>query len=198
MEKHIERERIVTEIEAIERKLRGIDPMAPEDTEQGLVLGYTDWHLEQKELDGERSVTHDYIRDNFRSDDNVALVLLNKQTGHIQQRIATVSKIASHPYQRWLRHMNASRYEVYISMNTMKPEARGRTKSDVEEIRHIYLDFDADGKARAFNQSVVEPLIRLARKSIDYPAAALGLLPFVSAADLLARTAHVGKVETAV
>ena len=51
-----------------------------------------------------------------------------------------------------------------------------------------HLDFDADGKAQAFNQCGVEPLTRLARKSIDYPAAAFGLvLPFVSAAGLLAR-----------
>ena len=41
--------------------------------------------------------------------------------------------------------MNAQRFEVYVSMNALQPDATGRTKEDIETIRHIYLDFDKDG-----------------------------------------------------
>src|SRR5258707_6428325 len=30
-------------------------------------------------------------------------------------------------------------------MNTLKPEARTRTKGDIQTIRHLYLDIDHDG-----------------------------------------------------
>jgi hypothetical protein len=30
-------------------------------------------------------------------------------------------------------------------MNTLKPDAQGRTKDDIETIRHLYLDIDRDG-----------------------------------------------------
>mgnify|MGYP001240626234 CR=1 FL=1 len=33
-------------------------------------------------------------------------------------------------------------------MNTLKPDAKGRTKADIAEIRHLYLDLDEDGDQR--------------------------------------------------
>ena len=89
------RARCEREIAAIERKLRGIDPMEPDDKLDGMLRGYLDWHLELKELNRDRSIAHDYIRDNFRGEDTIAVVLLNKQTGNIQQRVAKAAKIAT-------------------------------------------------------------------------------------------------------
>jgi hypothetical protein len=86
-----------------------------------------------------------YILDNFRPDDRLAVVLVNKQKGDVVQRIASADKIASEEFQRWLRHMNASKYEVYVSMNSLQPGARGRTKADIGQIRHVYLDLDEAG-----------------------------------------------------
>jgi hypothetical protein len=63
----------------------------------------------------------------------------------VTQRIASAETIASDGFQAWLSHQNAQRNEVYISMNALQPGARGRTKADVAVIRHIYLDFDANG-----------------------------------------------------
>lgn len=88
-----------------------------------------------------------YLRDNFISGDRLAIVLKNHQTGHTIQRVALVDKIVEDSYQAWLRHKNASRYEVYVSMNALHAEARGRTKDDVAVVRHIYLDFDEGGTA---------------------------------------------------
>src|SRR5262249_61585322 len=36
--------------------------------------------------------------------------------------------------------------DVYISMNALRGEARGRTKADVASVRHIYLDLDEGGQ----------------------------------------------------
>src|SRR6266446_6120338 len=86
-----------------------------------------------------------YMRDNFEPDDRLAIVLLNKRTGAVLQRVASAEKIVAPEYQAWLRHMNAQKYEVYISMNTLKAGTHRRTKNDVDLIRHIYLDFDENG-----------------------------------------------------
>ena len=88
-----------------------------------------------------------YIRDNFEADDRIAIVLLNKGSGAVLQRVASADRIVASEYQAWLRHMNARKYEVYISMNTLKQGTHRRTKGDVDLIRHIYLDFDEHGTA---------------------------------------------------
>jgi hypothetical protein len=88
-----------------------------------------------------------YLRENFRPDDRLAVVLIQKETHRVVQRIATAEKIAAPGFQAWLRHENAQRCEVYVSMNTIKPGSRGRTKDDIADVRHIYLDFDENGTA---------------------------------------------------
>lgn len=88
-----------------------------------------------------------YIRENFGPRDRVAVVLIQKETHRVIQRVATAEKAASPEFQAWLRHSNAGRYEVYLSMNALKDGSRTRTKEDISEIRHIYLDFDANGTA---------------------------------------------------
>ncbi len=88
-----------------------------------------------------------YIRENFEPTDRLAVVLLNKQTNAVVQRLGSAERIASPEFQSWLRHMNAQRNEVYVSMNALHDGARGRTKDDIGAIRHIYLDFDENGTA---------------------------------------------------
>jgi hypothetical protein len=88
-----------------------------------------------------------YLRENFRPDDRLAVVLIQKETHRVVQRIATAARIADPGFQAWLRHENAQRCEVYVSMNTIKPDSRSRTKDDIAEVRHVYLDFDDNGTA---------------------------------------------------
>jgi len=92
-------------------------------------------------------IATDYIRNNFDPDDRIAVVLMNKRDGSAVQRIASAEKIASPEFQAWLRHMNAQKHEVYISMNTLRDGAHRRTKEDVDRVRHVYLDFDENGTA---------------------------------------------------
>jgi len=86
-----------------------------------------------------------YVRENFAPKDRLAVVLVEKRTGAVIQRLATAEKVASEDFQSWLRHKNADRSEVYVSMNALHENARGRTKADVSTIRHVYLDFDDHG-----------------------------------------------------
>jgi len=86
-----------------------------------------------------------YLLANFRPDDRLAVVLINKRTRSEIQRLTTAETLPEPECQEWLRHQNAQGYEVYLSMNALTPTAMGRTKADVAAIRHIYLDFDTDG-----------------------------------------------------
>lgn len=89
-----------------------------------------------------------FINANFGPDDRLAVVLIQRQSGSVIQRLASAAQIADDKFQNWLRYMNAQKHEVYVSMNALRPEARGRTKSELAGISHVYLDFD-DGGDRA-------------------------------------------------
>ncbi|HWB83478.1 MAG TPA: DNA-primase RepB domain-containing protein [Bryobacteraceae bacterium] len=88
-----------------------------------------------------------YLRDNFQPEDRLAVVLINKETERVVQRVATAEAIAKPEFQAWLRFRNAHHDEVYLSMNTLKETASGRTRDEISAIRHIYLDFDHNGTA---------------------------------------------------
>ncbi len=88
-----------------------------------------------------------YLRENFAREDRLAVVLINRNSGDVSQRFATAEKIATPGYQAHLRAANANGQDVYISVNTLSLEATGRTKTDIETIRHVYLDVDVGGRA---------------------------------------------------
>lgn len=87
----------------------------------------------------------DYVSENFKSDAWLAVLAINRQTRETVQRVSPAGRIVSPEYQRWLRHLNAAGSDVYMSLNTFKERARGRTKEDLKEIRHLYLDLDEGG-----------------------------------------------------
>lgn len=90
----------------------------------------------------------EYIGANFHPSDRIALLVRNSRTGEMIQRIATAERIASTSAQDWLQYKNEKQSsDIYIGMNTLKPEARTRTKEDIQTIRHLYLDIDHDGPA---------------------------------------------------
>jgi hypothetical protein len=101
--------------------------------------------MNDREPAGGECLAGRYVKSSFEDGDRLAIVLMNKRTSAVIQRLATARTIASEDFQDWLRHQNAQKFEVYISMNALKSDARGRTKADVAEIRHIYLDFDQNG-----------------------------------------------------
>jgi hypothetical protein len=54
-----------------------------------------------------------------------------------------------------------NRQEVYLSMNPLAPGARGRTKAEIGDVRHVYLDLDENGteslKALREREDIPEP-----------------------------------------
>lgn len=90
-----------------------------------------------------RSLTaSEYVRELFGPDDNVAILVRNRSTGHTVQTISKAQTIADAPFQSWLANQNASGYDVFAGMNPIKDGAFSRTKQNIREIRHVYLDLD--------------------------------------------------------
>jgi hypothetical protein len=89
----------------------------------------------------------EYINDNFKPSDRIAVLVLNRNLGETTQRITTAQKVASPEFQAWLRYKNASGADIYVGMNPLKQDASTRTKDDIETIRHLYIDLDHGGSA---------------------------------------------------
>src|SRR5215470_10902009 len=87
----------------------------------------------------------EYILDNFKPTDRIAVLVLNRQQGETTQRITTAEKAASPEFQAWLRYKNANGADIYVGMNALKRHASTRTKDDIESISHVYLDLDYGG-----------------------------------------------------
>src|SRR5579862_2268224 len=93
-----------------------------------------------------RSLTaSEYVRGLFEPGDNAAVLVRNRSTGHTVQRIAKAATIASPDFQTWLANQNASGSDVFMGMNPIKDGAYNRTKENIKDIRHVYLDLDRKG-----------------------------------------------------
>jgi RepB DNA-primase from phage plasmid len=87
----------------------------------------------------------EYVRELFGPEDNAAILVRNRSTGHTIQTIAKAETIASTDFQSWLAGQSASGYDVFVGMNPIKDGAFSRTKEAIKDIRHVYLDLDRKG-----------------------------------------------------
>jgi hypothetical protein len=87
----------------------------------------------------------EYVRELFEPADNAAILVRNRATGHTVQRIANAETIASPEFQIWLTNQSAGGSDVFIGMNPIKDAACSRTKENIKDIRHVYLDLDRKG-----------------------------------------------------
>jgi hypothetical protein len=87
----------------------------------------------------------EYVRELLEPLDNAAVLVRNRTTGHTVQRIAKAETIASPTFQAWLAGQNAGGSDVFIGMNPIKDGAYSRTKDNIKDIRHLYLDLDRKG-----------------------------------------------------
>jgi hypothetical protein len=87
----------------------------------------------------------EYVRELFGPEDNAAILVRNRSTGHTVQTISKAETIASPDFQSWLAGQSASGYDVFVGMNPIKDGAFSRTKADIKDIRHVYLDLDRKG-----------------------------------------------------
>ena len=63
------------------------------------------------------------------------------------QRVGPVSWVQSERFQRWLRAMNARKYNIFVSVNAIASGRRSRTRDAIGAVRHVFLDADHDGAA---------------------------------------------------
>jgi hypothetical protein len=87
----------------------------------------------------------EYVRELFRPGDNAAILVRNRSVGHAVKTISKAETIASPPFQNWLAGQNTSGYDVFMGMNPIRDGVFSRTKRDIKDVRHIYLDLDRNG-----------------------------------------------------
>ncbi len=108
-----------------------------------------------------RSLTaSEYISELFGPSENVAILVRNRNTGVTTQRIAKAETISTHQFQSWLAGENLVGSDIFVGMNPIKDGAYSRTRDNIKDIRHLYLDLDRSG-----DKSLEE-----IRTSFDVPA----------------------------
>ncbi|MCY3744640.1 MAG: DNA-primase RepB domain-containing protein [Acidobacteria bacterium] len=87
-----------------------------------------------------------YLRALFHAEEHLALVAIDRIAGrHPEQRICQAGAVTAPKFQAFLRHLNAEGYDIFVSMNPVKPERRRREKQDVAKVRRLQLDLDRNG-----------------------------------------------------
>jgi hypothetical protein len=79
--------------------------------------------------------------------DQVAVLVRNRTRHQTTQRILPAEAIASPPFQSWLHDQNQSGADVFVGMNPVREGSRNRTKEQIREVRHAYLDLDEEACA---------------------------------------------------
>lgn len=98
----------------------------------------------------------EYVRKLYEPGDRVAVVAIPRDPGRgrggaepmVEQRVWPIATVASEKVQRWLRHLNAGKYDIFLGMNPMRPRTRTRHKEDVLAVDRVWLDIDEDGPKR--------------------------------------------------
>ena len=80
-------------------------------------------------------------------EDRIAVVLRNRVRGQTMQRILSAETIASPLFMYWLDEQNKAGADIFLGMNPIKDHSYNRTKGNIREIRHAYLDLDEDASA---------------------------------------------------
>lgn len=93
-------------------------------------------------------VAQRFLKHCFREYETIALLLRSENPVRVQQRVVTVKQALAPRYMAWLAYENAAGTNAYAAANPLRPGSRRRTKDAIVEVRHLYLDIDADGDAR--------------------------------------------------
>ena len=96
---------------------------------------------------GETNAAVNYLNTLYRPDDRLAIVAVGRHGSDpkVEQRVVTARAVTRPGYQRFLRHLNATGHDIFVSMNPVRPSARSREKADVLEVRRLQLDLDKKG-----------------------------------------------------
>ena len=88
-----------------------------------------------------------YVRTMFATTDHVAILAVPRrsETGVVQE-VLRAGTLAHPDTQRRLQNLNQEGYDVYCTVNAVKPNARSRTKADIADVRRLQLDLDDNGR----------------------------------------------------
>lgn len=92
-----------------------------------------------------------FLRALYGDTDRVAVLAVDRkppaaaERDRVYQRIAPAGHVRADRFQRWLRHLNAQGYDIFVGMNPIRPGTKGREKGDIAEVRRLQLDLDANG-----------------------------------------------------
>ncbi|HEY4951722.1 MAG TPA: DNA-primase RepB domain-containing protein [Candidatus Acidoferrales bacterium] len=89
----------------------------------------------------------EYVLALHSPEDRVAVLLRNRVRGQTTQRILAAEAIASPPFLYWLVEQNATGADVFLGMNPIKENSYNRSKENIREVRHVYLDLDESASA---------------------------------------------------
>jgi hypothetical protein len=92
--------------------------------------------------------TTDFLTRCFAPGDTIALLLRRENGERPTQRVVRGEQALAPRYLAWLAHENANGANVYVAANPLRSGRRRRTRESIAEVRHLYIDIDADGEAR--------------------------------------------------
>jgi len=86
------------------------------------------------------------LRAGYAPDDWVAVFLKSYDTNETCQRVASIAQIASARFLAWLRSRNAAGFNIYVSVNSVEPNRRSRSRDAIAAVHHVFLEADHDGQ----------------------------------------------------
>jgi len=105
--------------------------------------------------------TREYVQALYRPGDHVAIVVRDAAARRATQRIVRARALLRPRFEAWLRRQDQRGSDVFLGMNPVKEGSRSRTKEQIREIRHAYLDLDEGGdralEAIRFSSEVPRP-----------------------------------------
>ena len=89
----------------------------------------------------------EYVLALHSPEDRVAVLVRNRTRKQTLQRILAAEAIASPVFLYWLIEENDAGADIFLGMNPIKENSYNRTKDNIREIRHVYLDLDEGASA---------------------------------------------------
>jgi RepB DNA-primase from phage plasmid len=87
----------------------------------------------------------EYVLALHSPEDRVAVLVRNRASGQTMQRILAAEAIATPLFLYWLTEQNERGADIFLGMNPIKENSYSRTKENIRDVRHLYLDLDAGG-----------------------------------------------------
>lgn len=101
----------------------------------------------EKQFEARELSAQEYVLALHAPEDQIAVLLRNRSHSQTLQRITSAETVVSHEFQRWLKRENQSGSDVFVGMNPLKEGATSRSKENIREIRHVYIDLDEHAPA---------------------------------------------------